>query len=76
MSKVLYISLFSLAFVVVVVGFVFFAFLKQARHYEFQSYGGVRHRAKNVFVKKHILILRFLAHSKVKVCKCLFAQYR
>ena len=21
-------------------------------------------------------ILRFLAHSKVKVCKCLFAQYR
>ena len=29
MSKGLYISLFSLAFVIVVVGFVFFAFLKQ-----------------------------------------------
>ena len=36
-------SLFSLAFVVVVV--CFFSFLKQERHFEFQSYGGAWHRA-------------------------------
>jgi len=46
---------------------VFFAFLKQARHFEFQSYGGAWHRAANAFVEEHKLILWFLAHSEVKV---------
>ena len=33
-----------------------FAFLKQGRHFDFQSYGGVRHKAMDAFVEKHILI--------------------
>ena len=61
--------LFSLAFVVVV-----FAFLKQARHSEFQSYSGAWHRVTNTFVEKHILISWFLAHSEVKVLEKVLMQ--
>ena len=75
MSNGLYISLFSLAFAIVVVGFVFLRFSSKRDIMNFRVMV-VRDIELRTCLSKNILILRFLARSKVKVCKCLFAQYR
>ena len=75
-------SVFSLAFIVVVVCFYFFI-SQTSETFQFQSYGGASHRATNAFVEKHwytyLVILSLFWSKNIRkrcLCKCFFVQYR